>query len=881
MGWTKGPNGAAVWQDDAGLVHVKDAGGRVQALPAHEALDLLSHDYTGFAPASAADLNAAREAEAAKAAEAQSSTLGAAARHVAIGAVGGVLAPGKLVSGLATSGLNALGADVQDPLRNISGRQVVTDVQAIGSELTGGNAEVAGREAREQILRDEAIHPVASILGEIGGNVASGAATGGGTAALASKGAAALGLAGRAATVAANVGGAVIEGAGLGADAASEQAWVRNEPVTAEQTLAGIGLGGLFGGLAAGTMAAAAPALSKFLGRGAAKAEAAGAEGALLRESGELGTAEAAAVPGRATIAAEETVMPAALETVPEKARSRAREWLSGLGDDAAVRQIAHDQKPALRDLGGGKPPTPEVRADAGRFLNESGIAGLGSDSAALERATAVSESAGQKIGAIMEAMDQKAPYVEARPMVNKLQDFARELEKTSWTPEQDAIAKKIMDRTVKIEELADAGIVTHSDLWNYRRGLDTLSGWGKTAPNATKEAMRELRTMVESQLEKSIAEGGQFVGSDAGAEYLAAKRAYRFSTWAKDALEERVGVRSMANNLLGLKDFGVGAAAFIGSGGAALPALAGAVGTKIIRERGWGTLAYLARRAAADAVDVTAAPAGAQQTARAIQSMVAKSESHISSRIGKFLGTGVDDSVSTKARATTAAALRATSLSSAQSAYQDHAREVQQVAAVPDVAASRLAGITGQHLQTVAPGLHASMAAVTVRAANYLKDNMPAPPTDPDSVTPQLDEPPPVSHADLETYADRVEGVEDPLSLMDDLDKGSVSPEKVDAIKNVWPELFARMRQATFNSLSQRTKEQGPIDHDRLLMLDLALDANGAIEPSLRPESLAIMKQASEYQAQQQKQNNPRPSGAAPKLGNMVATQSDRIAMH
>lgn len=866
-GWVKAPTGATVYQDAGGMVHLKGVNGDVQAVPAAHAAELLGDKYSGFAPASADDINAAHDAAHTAATEAKTSTLGAFGRGVATGAVNAALAVPKLVTGL---GAAAIGKE--DPLASYSGSGLVQDVGTAARHLGGESIGKAEDESREQMLADREAHGFAHGAGELAGTVAAGAPMGGLAGGLAKAGAARLGLAGARAALAAGAGASVLEGAALGSTVGSEEAWLKGQPAaTAEQTLAGIGMGGLFGLGAGVAVHGLGPAVAKYLGRGATEAEGVGA-----LEAAEAGTAEAAAVPGRATTAIDETVAPAALDSVPTKQVRAARGWLSGVSDEAAVKQVFHDQKPALRALGNGKAPTPELLADAGQFFNESGISGFRSDSAALERATEVSQSAGQRIGTIMEHLDARAPYVEARPLVAKLQDFAADLRTASWTPEQDAIAKKIAERTVKLQELADAGIVTHSDLWNYRKGLDTLSGWGKTAPNATKEAMRELRGMVETQIEQSVASGG---GADLGSEYFQAKRAYRFGTAAKDALEERVGVRDISNNLFGLKDTAIGAATLLGTGGAALPALGAAIGTKLIRERGWGALASLARKAAGDAVDLSAAPVGALRTARNIQAMVAHSESHIGESIGKFLDVGGVGGIVARsaARSSTAAALRSNDLPSAQRAYQDHAREVQTIASVPDVAASRLSGITGQTLPTVAPGLNAEMAAVGLRGAQYLKANMPCPPSDPDSITPQLESPPPAARSDLHIYANRVEGVEDPLSLLDDLNRGRVSPEKVEAVKAVWPLLFMRMRQATFASLAER-KEKVPY-HKRQL-LDMTLDGGGALEPSYRTASLSIMKQANEFQEKQLKEKAPRPaSGGSPKAGNMLQTSADRIA--
>jgi hypothetical protein len=87
-------------------------------------------------------------------------------------------------------------------------------------------------------------------------------------------------------------------------------------------------------------------------------------------------------------------------------------------------------------------------------------------------------------------------------------------------------------------------------------------------------------------------------------------------------------------------------------------------------------------------------------------------------------------------------------------------------------------------------------------------------------------------------------------------------------------------MRQVTFDNLAQRTEKQGPVPYEQRKVLDLALDGNGALEPSLRPDSLAIMRQVQQYQQQQLKQRAPKPaSGGTPRIGNMLATRSDQIA--
>lgn len=865
-GWVKGPGGAAVFQDDAGQVHLRDFKGNVQAVSPGEASKLLSDHLSGYSAASADDLNAAQAAAVERAAAEKSSMLGAAARHVGVGVAGGLAAAPKLATAL---GSRVLGTE--DPLADLSGRAFVTKLAG----AVGGGDRAEGEAAmREQLLADEQAHPYASGVGEVAGNIAGMGGLSAGATALAGRAAGAAGLAGRAATVARNIGAATIEGAAQGADAASEQAWVRGDPkATAEQTLSSIGLGALFGAGASAGISAAGTGIQKLLSRGATEGATEGLEGAAARVGREdaVAAAEGGASP-RAVTALDEAPKPAALESVPEGMGARARKWLSGASDDAAVSSVARGQQRALKALGNGKAPSDELRREAGRFLNESGIVGLGGDEAALERATAVKDQAGKRIGAIVDHLDQNAGYVDGRPLVKKLGDYVGQLKENAWlSPEAEHIARQVEARTAGIEEMAGAGILRHSDLQKYQIELSELARYGATAPRRIHEAIREARTLVADELTKAVGTGGD---ASMMADYIAAKKAYRFSSWAKDALEHRVGVRDPANRLLSLTDYGAGASALVASGGHALPALVAAAGNKLARERGMSTFAYVARKLAGESIDVAAAPPQALNQARNLRTLVGNSEQRISDAVSRFLGGGSGTDRAARAATSVGLKLRSADIDTARAAYRDHAREVQTVAAMPEVAAERLGGITGKTLPTVAPGLHAQMAAVTTRAAQYLAANMPAPPTDPNSITPHLDSPPPVSQSDLYTYANRVEGVQEPLTLLEDLSKGYVSPEKVEAVQQVWPQLYDRMRTAVFGQLAQRTE---PVPYEQRKLLDVALSGGGSLEPSLRPDSLWVMQQAGK--AAQQQAGGGKPSAPAPKVGGMLSTRSDQIA--
>lgn len=808
----------------------------------------------------------------------------AVAKGAVAGTVGTALALPKLATGLGSAALG-----VQDPLARFSGRQFLEDAAAVGAHLTGGESEVAAREAREAMQGNQIVHPYGTTAGEVGGSLLGGGLLGkaaGAVGGLAGRAGTALGLGARGAAIVAVAGASALEGAGLGANAASEQAWLKDQVATAEQTLAGIGTGALFGGATGALFGAIGTRGMKLSEQLAPRAEARGLEetAAELEAEGAADAARGGDVAGeRAVLAPEEAPKAAPLEQAAEAGvGKRARSWLSDVGDEGIVDAISRGNKGALKDLGGGEAPTALRKREVGELIHEMGIPGIGkSETDMLATAEQQVSAQGSKIDKVIQAADarvaaegseQFAPRsIEA--LFPKVEALKTKLAEGAMLPQERALPEFIDETTQYLRDKAATGELLPSDIQQFRIKVDQLSKWARAEPGPKAEAARELRRTLEGFLESEV----QKTAPDLLPDYTRAKKLWAAANWAQETLAERVGARNGANRLASPTDYLTGLSTLLASHNP-IAAAGAAMGNKLLRERGWSTAAVIAKRLAGEAVDVSAAPVAAIPTARSIQALVAHTEQHVAEGVGRFLGGaagGAAARVTTRRlRTSTADALRSSNISAAQTAYRDHAREVQTVATVPEVAESRLAGITGQALPAVAPGLNAAMAQVAMRGAQYLQANMPAPPTDPDSITPQLDSPPPVSATDLARYADRVEGVENPLSLVDDLKKGMVSPEKVEAVKTVWPTIFERIRANVFAQLAER-KEPVPF-HQRLL-LDIALDGNGALEPALRPDNMAIMKRANDAAL---KAGQPPPaSGRVPKIAGVFSTRTAQIA--
>jgi hypothetical protein len=252
MAWTT-VDGVRLWLDDAsGLAQLRDRSGTIrQVNPAEAVRQMVAFD---FAPATPDDVHAYDQAKRA----------GGAGRAAATGAVAGALDVAAGAASLYPSMLTAAGkpalraylrsqgkseaeidaalakAAPYEPQRIVrealGGREVMENVAAVGAEALGGEGEAAAKQWRQTEQATAAEHPIASVAGYAGGQIAA-------TLALPGVGGAIRG---------AGIGGRVLlgaaEGTALGAATAGEDAYIKDHELTAEHLLAGAGVGGVLGG---------------------------------------------------------------------------------------------------------------------------------------------------------------------------------------------------------------------------------------------------------------------------------------------------------------------------------------------------------------------------------------------------------------------------------------------------------------------------------------------------------------------------------------------------------------------------------------------------------------------------------------------------------
>ncbi len=817
-----------------------------------------------------------------------SSVPGAFARSALAGAGDLVLAGPKVVTSLVSQ---LSGQD--DDLGGVTGRSLMADA----------------RIANASTLRaDVTAHPTASMLGEIAGQIP-GMAIGGGALVKAAAGAAkGLGVAGHAAHIAGEVGASALLGAGTGLTAASEQAWVKNEKLTGQAALAAMGSGALFG--------AAAPVALMGLGKGLSAVKRA------LR--GKAGAAET-------VVSHADEVAHGAIDKVDDSWIATKLRAAGEFADEKAVDAITRGQVSALSDMPGAVRgiASEQAKRRVGEMLHDMGIVKSGFSSTEMaEAAMAARKLAGRQIGAITRAADDAGARVDTTSLKRQAYELLFELDKPLTKEvglaEGKSAAREVRTRLASVIDEMETGTLTHRQLHGFRKQLDKAARYtAKTAPSDTVEAIRTLRSAVNDTLGESLKSADPGLG-DA---WVTANERFGVAKWAEKQATKQAA--KSHGTTLGLNDYVTAAGALAASGGNPLITAATVVGKKLAQERGSSTMAAMLKRAAAGSVDVAAAPSTATRYARTLQAYGINTADAADTAIRRFLG--LDKAVDAAVRGakavgaatsrgahtavelgthhtlehgahalmedaaheggehvaeaagkriaasqTVVSALRSVKRAHAMKAFAKHAEEVALVTSNPHVAMDRIRKLTGEHLPRMAPRLHTEIVNTAGRAAQYLKAHMPGSPKDSESPTPHLSTRARVSAAELRTYANRVEAVESPHTVLEDIKNGRAFPEKIEAVRTVYPALYAQWQQMLVANLSE-LKE--PLPHDKRVVLEVAFGGDGQIESSMNRRRMAATRKAAEaVRAEEPKQGGGPPPGKSP-VSTGLQTTSERIA--
>lgn len=132
--------------------------------------------------------------------------------------------------------------------------------------------------------------------------------------------------------------------------------------------------------------------------------------------------------------------------------------------------------------------------------------------------------------------------------------------------------------------------------------------------------------------------------------------------------------------------------------------------------------------------------------------------------------------------------------------------------------------------LPAKAPKLAAAMTVTATKGAEFLKSKLPSGTVNTRSLTPNSA---PVTVSDLEIaqFAKYWSAVANPLSVLDDLRRGTVSPEQVEALRAVYPKLYQQVQHSVRTKLLELDQQGTLVPYQARLQLDLLLGLDGGGE--------------------------------------------------
>ncbi len=729
-------------------------------------------------------------------------------------------------------------ADRHDRLGGAGGAALATGA-GVARGLTFGLSDAAGRAVGlGDNLRDlQEEHSGLSTAGEITGAIAPtllsgglGAAAEGGS--LAARGAGLAGILPRAVSglgsaVEHGIGGllaregaglaerAAVKGLGLGAAGATEGAFygagheisdaaLDDHELTAAKMIAGIGDGAMWGAIAGGGAGAGLEVLGS-AGRAIASRLPESLSEALEAKSGEMAWRSAGGT-----------------QKMLEKAeksgigyREMGQQWVKEAPEFAGKSSFAEMKRPDLVEASengmkhyGDKLGSQLDELSAKAAENDAKIQALAaerraSEAAADDAATGVRDPSASPSSRAQDAVDkvQNAGLPRAadayQAIMNVADDVGAKIGNTSIANKVRGWAQQLAEQTGMLdaktgELVANAGDAPMSlrQLRDLRIDIDHQI-YTNLELSPAKKQLVPVRQALEKMLEDKVSAISEAKGLEA---YKSNKRGFQVFSSLNQAATK--GVAKQGNNLaLSLTDRIAGGAGLVAGGvlgghvGAAVGSGLASLGNKFVRERGDFIGAQLLHNVG---------------QLGALENIGATVDKRIAGGVKAFLEGGEASRGPAKA---TQREL---------DAYKSAAMNVAQHRTNPEGLLGRVQGAVGDSMGQVAPETHRSAMAKVSTIVTNLANRAPLGRTNTLGLTPHLEETR-FSEAELLKFGRYADGAVDPISVLDDMKGGHLSADKVDALREGHPEIYAEIQDALIDGV---TKHGDRLSYDRKVQL-------------------------------------------------------------
>lgn len=684
--------------------------------------------------------------------------------------------------------------------RTLAGLQEANPVASTGGEVagllapllvSGGGSAVAsgGQVASRGLLRRGAAAALETVTAPSRAVMGLGRGVEAGATALLGEGAAAR--------VAAAGAGAAVEGALFGVGQAVSEAEIRDVPLTAERIMAATGHGALLGG----ATGAGASLLGALLRGGVSKA---GELGQGLLERVGSREAQVAGELGASVTPKAERTLTSLVDDFGREQAMKASGATSGMIErlqKAGPEQVTRAIKQLLDDV-------PEaIGKKAGSILNP-GEKALGAER--------LLETRGARVGELVDQLAASGQKVEIAKVVSAQREQITQDMIRAVSPDAQRAARQADEWLTSLEKKVGDGDVKLT--WEARRELRKDIDWkkGPEAGDRYNEWKKDLYRSLGDEIEATGARAGGDLGPEFSTLWKNANADYRAAAWLREATAKGAASDSK-NRFFGLSEqFGILAGVAQGGLAAAPMALAGGVVQHLVRRYGSDVAANVARSATRGEALVAIDQAVERLAGERVGALVRGGRRVLQEAPAALPGVGL--AVEKAVRQEQPAERRQGGLVVQFRAARDELR---------DGVANREARLatTTAGLEEVNPQLGAAVRAVAVRASDFLASKMPTVPQRA-SLQPHLErERMPPAH-EMERYLRYERAVSDPLSVLEDAQKGRLRKEGVEALQAVYPTLYQGLRSQVTAALAERGSRLSYPERVQFgLLLDLPAD--------------------------------------------------------
>lgn len=165
---------------------------------------------------------------------------------------------------------------------------------------------------------------------------------------------------------------------------------------------------------------------------------------------------------------------------------------------------------------------------------------------------------------------------------------------------------------------------------------------------------------------------------------------------------------------------------------------------------------------------------------------------------------------------------------------YKRLNKNLEQLVSNPDSMIDRLSELTEPFSQSGAPLIGAAFSSQISRAVSYLHESIPKPPRLNSPFAPQI-EWEPGSH-EVAVFEEKLAVVMDPFLVFDELEAGSLTINHMEALQTVYPAIYESMRTKVTETVVNGVD---PVSYEKRVKLSLLMDA--PMDPSLEPGAMSF----------------------------------------